>query len=990
MPKVIRDYALKTWTALLPGGPLFLPLNLLALALAGAASLTPLYLVQDFSHYLPAADVGRSLFYGINDTLVTRGMPLFTLLLALPGDLPAALPRLTGLLLLLTHLLAYALGRAMDGPRGGALYLLAAALVTLTAAPEPEQVFFTLGMLLYLNAERAREAAPSGRAFLAAGLALGITLLVRPALAFFAPLAVLVHNAGQKAPLRRAARNAALFLLGAYVLLLPWARLNHFLLGSASFFEYERSIENVVTGAKGTIFTMDADETALAGLERGDSVYGWALSVILADPGAYAGAVARRVWHLLKLHPALFLLGLLPPLLLRRTHKLLAALAVYYVLVHCLMSIEPRYFHPLRYLLAFLALSWAAGPAPKTSPWRPARLFLPAGLAVALAAEIIVLAYPWRAVRPRGEAVAALAAALPGNPWLQQRHAELLLLAGRTEEGLEFLARACGASPRAYAAACYVSQTRKSPDPLPPPKGAGPEDILRAVKMFREAELGLSGRAAAEFNRVYTAWRRARNVLRGVPYARDAQVLAELNAYNNTLYEITLPGALLYWPPGDRARLMDAFRRLAAARLKGPTAAFLALPLAGPGDLAAFRRYVYDTPLTAYADPLFYRELGEKFTAALRLEAGRRERPREAEALTAAALRAKREAGPGFTSGELKLLAEFFSGAAGAAGRLAVLRPESPEYFLLAAGDAADPAGLFPGAYASAAAAYFSAGEERKGRLVLAALLGSRAAGGEQLRLASGELLAAGREKEALQLLDAAVARGGGAAAYNERGLLLRRAGSPGRAAEDFAKALSLEPGFLEAELNLAAALLAGGGAPAAGQDALLRRGIDGAALRRLRGRESLALRAASYFAGAGQGEKALQLAAFALERPDLDGQELASAALTLQSLGRLGEALAALDRALALAPGNPGLRSDRGVALRLLGREGEAEKEFRAAVRLDPGLAPAWLNLADLLAAAGKPEEAAGCYRKVLALPEAPAPMKEAASAGLGRTARG
>jgi hypothetical protein len=63
--------------------------------------------------------------------------------------------------------------------------------------------------------------------------------------------------------------------------------------------------------------------------------------------------------------------------------------------------------------------------------------------------------------------------------------------------------------------------------------------------------------------------------------------------------------------------------------------------------------------------------------------------------------------GPEFTAGELKLLVEFFSGAAGAAGRLAALRPESPEYFLLAAGDAADPAGLFPGLYAAAAAAYF-------------------------------------------------------------------------------------------------------------------------------------------------------------------------------------------------------------------------------------------------------------------------------------------
>ena len=269
---------------------------------------------------------------------------------------------------------------------------------------------------------------------------------------------------------------------------------------------------------------------------------------------------------------------------------------------------------------------------------------------------------------------------------------------------------------------------------------------------------------------------------------------------------------------------------------------------------------------------------------------------------------------------------------------------------------------------------------------MLDALLGSSAAGSGQLRRAAGALLAAGREKEALILLDAAVARAGGAAAYNERGLLQRRLGSPKKAAEDFTKALALEPGFLEAELNLAAALVAGGGAAADGREAYLSRELDGAALRRLRGRESLVLRAASYFAGAGQGPKALRLAAFALERPDLDEEQLASAALTLQSLGRLKEALGAIDRALRLAPDSPGLRGDRGVALRLLGRNGEAEREFRTAVRLDPASASAWLNLAALLASGGDPGAAADCYRKVLALPGAPAPMKEAAREGLGR----
>ena len=72
--------------------------------------------------------------------------------------------------------------------------------------------------------------------------------------------------------------------------------------------------------------------------------------------------------------------------------------------------------------------------------------------------------------------------------------------------------------------------------------------------------------------------------------------------------------------------------------------------------------------------------------------------------------------------------------------------------------------------------------------------------------------------------------------------------------------------------------------------------------------------------------------------------------AFHLMQAGRVGDALAELDTALATDPGDPSLNNLRGLAAAQLGRTAEAEASFRKVIRLLPHAAMGYNNLAALL----------------------------------------
>jgi predicted O-linked N-acetylglucosamine transferase (SPINDLY family) len=84
---------------------------------------------------------------------------------------------------------------------------------------------------------------------------------------------------------------------------------------------------------------------------------------------------------------------------------------------------------------------------------------------------------------------------------------------------------------------------------------------------------------------------------------------------------------------------------------------------------------------------------------------------------------------------------------------------------------------------------------------------------------------------------------------------------------------------------------------------------------------------------------------------------------------GRLGDADAHLQAAVARDPGTAELHANHAAILRKLGRLAEAETAARAALQLDPGCVGAHNNLGNLLRDAGRFDESAVCFRAAISL---------------------
>ena len=96
---------------------------------------------------------------------------------------------------------------------------------------------------------------------------------------------------------------------------------------------------------------------------------------------------------------------------------------------------------------------------------------------------------------------------------------------------------------------------------------------------------------------------------------------------------------------------------------------------------------------------------------------------------------------------------------------------------------------------------------------------------------------------------------------------------------------------------------------------------------------------------------------------------EWVAVATGLERAGRHEDALAAINRALALDASVPGAHHDRALTLHSLGRDEEALPSAREATRLDPDLFEAWLTEGAILASLGRIEEALPRFRRAVEL---------------------
>lgn len=507
------------------------------------------------------ADRGELLLHAVKSRAAAWTMPLLSLLWAGVQhlDIPPSLP--SRLAALLSALAAFGLGSRGGGPARGALFALAVSLAALTRrTADTEQELYSLALLLFLNLELARQSGKKIASSAAAGFAAGITLLIRTPLFLFPPLAVLYGWAGRR-DWRRWALGSAVFLLLAYSPLLPWARVNHFLTGKASLLEQERPVSNLITGALGLTFTIEGDARALAGISRDENVYRWAARTVAANPGRYAAAVARRAWHVFLMSPWLFLLAGAGLLLARsRENRFLAFFCAYFVLVHCLLAVEERYFYPLRYALALMAAAGGWELLKKRGlalPGRERDYFTAPLFSAAALLTLAALAVIWRFPGAAREPLVALTAELrerPGEAWLLRKRGEVLFSFGLAAEGTESMRLACAAGGDARACWLHAALTGR---PAEPPPVFDRYDLL-LVKLLRELELGDKAAARGTFRASMEIWLKERNLVRG--RGRDQEELAKLIETNKTYWDSDLSGALAYFTPGTRRRLLSVMR----------------------------------------------------------------------------------------------------------------------------------------------------------------------------------------------------------------------------------------------------------------------------------------------------------------------------------------------------------------------------------------------------------------------------------------------
>ncbi|MBI5240068.1 MAG: hypothetical protein HY926_06320 [Elusimicrobia bacterium] len=872
---------------------------------------------------------------------------------------------------------------------GGSAWGPALAGLALLARPgglgDPDLAHCALPVLLVagLLVWRARETSWKTTVLLAAGI--GVSLLHRSTLAFFAPLLAAGELLGRRRPWPRSAwRQALVLALAPYLFLAPWMGLNWSLHGRFIPFEHGAASSNIVAGALGLEETVEGEAVSLTGGSSA-GILGWAARRVLAHPGQYLGACGRRLFLLVSWHPALFLFAAAGWWLGRRRRELghLALLAGYFAAVHCLMAVSPLYFQPLWPLLLALAVgggaSAGAAGLPRMGPgWA---LWAKAVLGTALAAALVFAAVLSGAMAAYPSAARLSGARLqeryekelrgsPGHAWLYGQRAAVRLAQGDSAGAAADLARAVELAPqerRYQLLLAWAQWLSGKPAALQDwsfasaeVSTAGSTDLrARVLRAYAQAAAGRLDRAREEL-RAARMLEESLVVVRGGRSPRSAAVLDELRRASGAVIVAAASELLSRRPIAVRLALLP----LLAEALPGRP-----LPFAGPwledaatadprlaeGALGRLPPFIFDGAARRRLSGVFARLPDQ--AASRRLLAGlARFHDRDPAVRLAAAAAAARAGARGAALREIELAESFGLDREGTL-EAALLYAE-----LRAADQARRLYGRLPRLRArDAAQAVRLAGLEAVVGDSAAALrrldsAGVRSADRSLVLAAAGLYIELGRPERAQELL-------GGLGSSDPRVALARARLAAGRG--DRAGALR-ELGLAEAasddpELLCAAATLYAGLEELARARSLVDRlsrrpALDGAA----------ALKLASLAAARGWRVEALRCLRRAGAAP-APADQVVSAALLYQRLGLHGESLRLLDRAAAEEPGNARCLSARGVAKALLGRKEEALADLRGAIRSDPRLLESYLSLGSLLGG----REALAVYEQGLAVVE-------------------
>lgn len=258
---------------------------------------------------------------------------------------------------------SYSIARELASPRAGFLAAVFSALVITSDGHfgDMEQRLLSLELLCAMFYFLRDERSPSKTCKYAGAAMLGCTFMLRSTMALFPPLwGLWVVFSGGRNEWRCRFREVLPAVLLPYLFLVPWMFSAHLGMQRSVVFEDGRANSNIITGALGLVGTIEGSSRDLAllnGWRDGDSLYIWAAKQVISHPWRYVSAVAERVREVALFFPAAALLGIsgCAVLLFRRWVSLPLFVCLYFVAIHCLMSVEPRYFVPLWLICAAFA-----------------------------------------------------------------------------------------------------------------------------------------------------------------------------------------------------------------------------------------------------------------------------------------------------------------------------------------------------------------------------------------------------------------------------------------------------------------------------------------------------------------------------------------------------------------------------------------------------------------------------------------------------------
>ncbi|MDD5627717.1 MAG: hypothetical protein PHU21_01540 [Elusimicrobia bacterium] len=736
---------------------------------------------------------GESLLHGLADPAVALSMPGFSMPNALLCNHVAASGQMLtrGLSLLAGALLVFALGTLLHSGLCGAAAALLFALVPARDLSS-DRWLYDLHVLLVACLLVWRAQAPSLKKSLALGAVLGMSLLVLSPLFLFPLVLVLYEWLGRRGRPDgrghgRLAQAAAVCLL-PLAALLPWVLMNWRLHQRLVLFEDGRAAPLIVAGALGFVSTgLTNWDSVLDGAQPGGRLLPWAAGQVLSHPFAYAAACVRRLLYLASFQPLLYAGALASAWLGRRReeHRQLALLAAYFIAIHCVGAVEERYAEPVLPLLCVLcsvaAFSWLKTRADRLG----ARLA--AGFACVLAALLLaghvlaagrVLAYPGLAAGP-----AALDRELalgPSEAWLWFARGMRRLAQQRPAEAADDLGRALSLAPRPewrmpYAWARVLSAGSRSSlwDRMPPTTFDTPAGLRHyAFRALHGLQSGRRRQAQEDLDLMRDIWV-------GLPIFHEESESSRVRPRHDAWFQRDrrwFSDALTCWPARERPALLGRLAELMAAEpARGARLAELWLQeaaraqrggQAGPALAALDRAQRQDLePRQFQQSSLLYERLGQESRSLGALERGHSLHPDDRrlwQSLLSWRLRRLQ------SIRDCGLLLDLADAAARTGERSAALR------FVARAGR-------------------LEAGAREQGRIAMVL---------QQL----------GRRREALAVLDGlARAYPGQARWLSDRGVLKMLMGDRRAAAEDLARAVELDPGYLPASLSLGAVYASAG-----------------------------------------------------------------------------------------------------------------------------------------------------------------------------------